>query len=52
MNDWSPKSWWERLRRTVEGWMDEDMEADDGSMLFHFLFVAPLLIAFLFLIRR
>lgn len=52
MNDWSPKSWWERLRRTVEGWMDEDMETDDATAMFHLLFAAPLFIALLILIRR
>ena len=52
MSDWSPESLWERLRRALEGWMDEEIDADDPSVLFHLLFLAPLLIAMVILARR
>ena len=52
MSDWSPESLWERLQRALEGWMDEDIDVDDPSLLFHVLFAAPLLIAVVILLRR
>lgn len=52
MSDWSPKTLWDRMRRTLEGWMDPDDEVDEASMLFHLMFLAPLFIAFVLLVRR
>ena len=54
MSDRSPKSLWDRLWRTFEGWMDSEGEgeADEGSLAFLWLFVAPLFLAFVFLLRR
>ena len=52
MSEWSPQSLWDRLRRTWEGWMDEDIDVDDPSILFHLLFATPFLIAFVILARR
>src|SRR5207248_551699 len=34
MSDWSPKSLWDRMRRTVEGWMDPDAEVDEADGFF------------------
>jgi hypothetical protein len=52
MSDWSPKSLWDRMRRTLEGWIDPDVEVDEASLHFHLLFVFPILIVFVLLTRR
>jgi len=52
MSDWSPKSLWDRMMRTLEGWMDPDAEVDEASMSFYLLFVLPILIVFVFQVRR
>jgi len=52
MSDWSPKSLWDRLRRTIEDAMDEEADVDDTSILFHLLFVAPLFIGLIAVFRR
>jgi len=52
MSDWSPKSLWDRMRRTLEGWMDPEAEVDEASVLFYLTFVAPLLITFVYAVRR
>ena len=52
MSDWSPESLWDRLRRTFEGWMDEDIDVDDPSLAFHFFFAAPFFLAIVILLRR
>ncbi|MGE5095918.1 MAG: hypothetical protein ACM3SO_12310 [Betaproteobacteria bacterium] len=52
MRDWNPKSLWEELLRTFQGWMDEgeedegeDEQARDPALLFHLLFTVPLALA-------
>jgi hypothetical protein len=52
MSDWSPKSLWDRMRRTVAGWMDGATEVDEADLLSHLMFVAPLFITFVLLARR
>jgi hypothetical protein len=52
MSDWSPKSLWDRLRRTIEDAMDEDADVDDASIAFHLLFIAPLFIGLVALLWR
>jgi hypothetical protein len=52
MSDRSPKSLWDRVRRRLEGWMDPDAEADEAELAFHLLFAAPVLLAFVILVRR
>lgn len=49
MRDWKPKTLWDELLRTFQGWMDEDEQEDeqtrDPTLIFHVLFTAPLVIA-------
>lgn len=52
MSDWSPESLWDRLRRAVEGWLDEDIDIDDPSIVFHLFFAAPLFLAIVILMRH
>jgi hypothetical protein len=52
MSDWSPKSLWDRVRRTMEGWMDPEAEADDEELAFNLLYLAPVFLAFVLLVRR
>ena len=52
MSDWSPESLWDRLRRALEGWLDEDIDVDDPSLAFHLFFIAPLLLAVVILMRH
>lgn len=52
MSDRSPESLWDRMRRTFDGWIDPDAEVDEASMLFHLLFVFPVLLVFVLLVRR
>lgn len=48
MRDWKPKTLWDALLRTVQGWMEPDDEegekAQDPSLMFHLLFTVPLLL--------
>ncbi len=49
MRDWKPKTLWDELLRTVQGWMqpEEDEEgekAQDPSLMFHLLFTVPLVL--------
>ena len=43
---------WDRLRRTVEGWMDEDVDVDDPTLAFHIFVAAPFFLAIVILMRR
>jgi hypothetical protein len=54
MSDWSPKSLWERVLQAFEGWMDADgdAEVDEASVAFFLLFIAPVFLAFVMLVRR
>ena len=55
MSDWTPKTLWNRVRRTFHGWMDAedpDAEVDEAAMMFNLLFVAPVFLAFVMLARR
>ena len=51
MSDWSPKSVWERVRSALDGWMEES-EADEADVAFLLLFVAPVFLAFIVMLRR
>lgn len=54
MRDWNPKSLWDELRRTLQGWIDEEDEEQsaDPTLLFHLLFTAPLIIGILVMVKR
>jgi hypothetical protein len=54
MGDRSPRTFWDRLQRKVRGWLDDDDEsgADDGSIAFSLVYVAPFLLALVILLRR
>ena len=54
MSDRTPKDLWDEMRRAVEGWMQpgDDGEADEAALAFHLAYIAPLLLAFAFLLRR
>lgn len=56
MSDWSPKTLWERVLQAFEGWMDAggdpDAEVDEASVAFFLVFVAPIFLAFVMLVRR
>jgi hypothetical protein len=52
-SEWSPKAVWDRVQRKVKGWMDdEEAQADDASIAFLLAFIAPLLVAYVILLRR
>ena len=50
MSDWSPKTLWERVRQALEG--DAESEVDEASLMSLLLFVAPMFLAFVILVRR
>ena len=55
MSDWTPKTLWDRVLRTFEGWIEPEGdgdEVDEGLVAFHLLFVAPVFLAFVMLVRR
>jgi hypothetical protein len=53
MKDWDPKSLWDELRRTLQGWMNEDEEqSSDPTLLFHMMVTAPLVIGLLIMVSR
>jgi hypothetical protein len=53
MGDRSPRTLWNRLQRKVRGWLDDDEGgADDGSIAFSLVYLAPLLLALVMLVRR
>jgi hypothetical protein len=53
MSDWNPKSFWDELKRTFQGWTEDDEEqSSDPTLLFHLMFTAPLLIGVLAMIRK
>ena len=53
MSDWNPKSLWDELKRTFGGRdEDDDEQSSDPTLLFHLMFIAPLLIGVLAMIRR
>jgi hypothetical protein len=57
MADWNPKHLWDDLRRAIDEWMvpeddGEGEQADDGTLLFHLIFTAPLVIGVLTMLRR
>ena len=54
MSERTPENLWDRMRRAVEGWMhsgDGD-DVDEMALAFHLAYIAPLLLAFAFLLRR
>ena len=53
MRNWDPKSLWEELRRTLQGWTHDDEEqSSDPTLLFHLMLTAPLLIGILAMVKR
>jgi hypothetical protein len=53
MSNWNPKSLWDELKRTFEGWTNDDEEqSSDPTLLFHLMFTAPLLIGLLTMLRK
>ena len=52
LRDSTPKSLWERVRREIEGLIDEEFDGDDPNVVFHLVFIAPLFIGLLVLAHR
>lgn len=56
MSDYGPKTLWERVLQAFEGWIcgdgDGDAEVDEASVAFFLIFVAPIFLAFVMLVRR
>ena len=53
MSPWNPKGLWDELKRTFEGWTnDDDEQSSDPTLVFHLLFTAPLLIGLLAMVHR
>jgi len=50
MSDWSPKTFWDRVRQALEA--DPDSEVDEASLISLLFFVAPVFLAFVVLVRR
>ena len=50
MSDWSPKTLWDRVRQALEG--DAENEVDEAEVMSFLLFVAPMFLAFVLLVRR
>jgi hypothetical protein len=50
MSDWSPKTLWDRVRQALEG--DAGNEVDEAALMSFLLFVAPMFVAFVILVRR
>ncbi|MGZ5067664.1 MAG: hypothetical protein ACXWG1_18945 [Usitatibacter sp.] len=55
MRDGTPQSLWDRVMRALDGWMgapDGEGGVDEGILAFHLVFIVPLLLAFVMLLRR
>ena len=53
MSNWNPKGLWDELKRAFGGWNDDDDEqSSDPTLLFHLMFLAPLLLGVLAMIRK
>ena len=50
MSAWKPKDLWERVLRAVEA--EDDEGVDDATLMSHLLFIAPVFLAFVMLVRR
>ena len=50
MSDGSPKTLWDRVRQALQG--DADGEVDEDSLMSFMLFVAPVFLAFVVLLKR
>ena len=47
-----PRSLWDRLMRTLDGWIGEDGGVDESIIAFHLVFVVPMFLAWALLLRR
>ena len=52
MSGRTPESFWDRLMRKIDGEHDEEREADDASISFHLLFIVPIFLLLLMIMRR
>jgi uncharacterized BrkB/YihY/UPF0761 family membrane protein len=52
MGDRRPQSLWDRVWRAVQGWMDDEGPGDEAGLAFILVFVAPVVLAFVMLLRR
>lgn len=53
MREDTPQSLWDRVVRTIDGWMAGDGEGvDESALAFNLVFIAPLVLAFVVLLRR
>lgn len=55
MREDTPQSLWDRVVRTLDGWMagdGDDEGVDESALAFYLVFIAPLFLAFVLLLRR
>lgn len=52
MSEGSPKTLWDRVRQALEGEPDGGDGIDEGELTAFLLFVAPVFLAFVALVRR
>jgi len=52
MSGRAPESFWDRLMRRLDAAQDEEREVDDSMISFHLLFIVPILLVLLMLMRR
>ena len=51
MSERSPESLWDRLMRQIDA-RREDNEVDDAMISFHLLFIVPIFLVLMMLLRR
>jgi hypothetical protein len=52
MKERTPESFWDRVMRTLDGWMDEEGGVDESTLSFHLVFVVPIFLVLVMLLRR
>lgn len=54
MTDGTPQSLWDRVMRKLDGWIGAGDEGgmDEGAVASYLVFIAPLFVAFVLLLRR
>ena len=52
MSGRAPESFWDRLMRSLDGAEDGEREVDESIISFHLLFIVPILLVLMMLMRR
>ena len=52
MSGRAPESFWDRLMRRLDGAEDDEREVDEAAISFHLLFIVPILLLLIMLMRR